>query len=322
MSDVLRALGLAFLSLLHPRMLWLALWPFLLSLCVWGGLAWVFRQEALAALGDLIGTLSLVGWIDGALAGIGIGGFKVFLVPLAYIGLLIPTIVVTAILIIALVAMPAVVAHVGTRQYADVARRADGGGWQGTALSLFNGLWVTAVFAVGWVATMPLWLIAPLALLLPLCWWAWLTARVLRLDSLLAHATAAERNQLITRHGRRYLLLGLCVSLMNFIPPLFVFAPVYSGLAFTHFSLHALRRLRGGSAAPGRSGSTTMRDMGAVEIVPAGAASADASVVLPGVDGRGSGGPGGSDGPDSPDGPGGSHPGEPGQPNNPPRSLT
>lgn len=267
MSDVLRAFARGLISQLHPRMLWLAIWPFLLALLAWGGLAWWFREDLLLALGDFIGELSLVSWVEGALGMIGIGGFKVFLVPVAFLGLLIPAVVLTALLIIALFAMPMVVDHVATRSYPDLARDARAASFGVWWISLFNGLWVSGVFVAGWIATMPFWLIAPLALMLPLFWWAWLTSRILRVDSLLEHASPQERALLIERHGRSYFLLGLMVSLMNFIPPLFFFAPVYSSLVFTHFSLQALRRLRHqdqpAPAAPG----TAVRDMGPVDIV-------------------------------------------------------
>lgn len=264
MSDVVRALLRALLSQLHPRMLWLAIWPFLVALLGWGGLAWWYREDILQALGAFIGQLTLIGWVDSLLLSIGIGGFKVFLVPLTFIGLLVPLIVLTALLIVGLAAMPVVIDHVARRSYPDLARAVGNQAFGNFWLSVLNSVWVTLVFVLGWLATMPLWLIAPLALVLPLLWWAWLATRILRLDSLLEHASAEERATLIARHRRAYLMLGLTVSLMNFVPPLFFFAPVYSGLAFTHFSLHALGKLRAERApVPGND----LRDMGSVEII-------------------------------------------------------
>jgi len=273
MSDVLRAVFKALVSQVHPRMLWLAIWPFLLSLMVWGGLAWWLRDTALTALHGFLNGLTVVGWIDASLGALGMSGFKVFLAPLIYIGLLIPTIIVSALLVIALYAMPAVIRHVAERNYPDVARQPEASGLGTFLASVSNSLWVTLVFIAGWVLTMPLWLIAPLALLLPVLWLTWLTARILRVDSLLEHASAAERDILIARHGRSYYALGLLVTLMNFIPPLFFFAPVFSGLAFTHFSLHALRNLRA-SAPQVNMAAPRMVDMGQVEMV-------DAPTVLP-----------------------------------------
>lgn len=268
MSDVFRAVIKALVSQLHPRMLWLAIWPFLLSLVVWGGLAWWLREEALTALHGFLNGLTVVGWIDASLGTLGMSGFKVFLAPLIFIGLLIPTIIASALLVIALYAMPTVIRHVAERNYADVARKPEGSGLGTFLVSVSNSLWVTLVFIVGWLLTMPFWLIAPLALLLPVLWLTWLTARILRVDSLLEHASPAERDVLIARHGRSYYALGVVVTLMNFIPPLFFFAPVFSGLAFTHFSLHALRNLRASTPQVNMAAPRVV-DMGQVEIIDA-----------------------------------------------------
>jgi len=267
MNDVMRALIRALVSQLHPRMLWLAIWPFFVSLIVWGTLAWWFREPALTWLHGFLNGLTLVGWIDASLAALGMTGFKMFLVPLIYIGLLIPTIIVSALLIIALYAMPVVIGHVAERSYPELATTRDSSRLGMFLASATNSLWVTLVFIFGWLLTMPLWLIAPLALLVPLAWITWLTTRILRVDSLLEHATAEEREILVARHRRSYYVLGTLVSLMNFIPPLFFFAPVFSGLAFTHFSLHALGNLRGRTAYDLPVAAARVVDMGAVEIV-------------------------------------------------------
>lgn len=269
MSDLFRALFKALVSQVHPRMLWLAIWPFLAALFVCGGLAWWFRQEALTALGAVLNDMRLVGWLEAGFNFVGLDGFRVWLVPIVFIGLLIPTIVVAAVLIIALVAMPVILEHVASRDYADLARRRDASSYSLFITSLYNAAWVTVVFVIGWIATMPFWLIAPLALLLPLVWWGWLNARILRLDTLLEHASFAERSELLRRHRRTYLGLGILVSVLNFIPPLFLVAPVFAGLAFTHFNLHALRRLRAENPEP------LVRppiDMGAVQLIETSAA--------------------------------------------------
>ena len=78
-------------------------------------------------------------------------------------------------------------------------------------------------------------------LIVPWLWWGWLTARLMRFDSLVEHADTQERRELIQRHRRSFLLLGLLVSALNYIPPLFLVTPVLSALAFAHYSLALLR---------------------------------------------------------------------------------
>ena len=55
---------------------------------------------------------------------------------------------------------------------------------------------------------------------------------------------ATERRTLFARHGHAFLAIGVTVSLLNFVPPLFFLVPILGGLAFTHYALHALAKLR------------------------------------------------------------------------------
>ena len=240
MNDIFRALGRALVSQFHPRMLWLAIWPFLVAFLFWGVVAWLFRHDALGALYALAADLAWLNWIDAGFAFLGIDGVTRFLVPFIYLALVFAAMILTALLIIATVAMPTVVAHVSQRDYPNLARKR-GGSIAGSGL---NALWVSIVFIVGFVLTIPLWLFAPLALLLPLLWWGWATSRMLRYDALVEHASAQERETLFDRHGKSFFVIGTTVSLLNFVPPLFFLVPILGGLAFTHFGLDALERLR------------------------------------------------------------------------------
>ena len=240
MNDIARALGRALVSQFHPRMLWLAVWPFLVALVVWGVLGLVFRHGAIDWLVTVVGGSALGSGIASAFASFGFDGGLSVLMSIAYFGLVFAAMVLTALLIIATVAMPNVVAFVGARAYPTLVEK-HGGTYLG---SLGNATWVGLVFIVGFVATLPLWLIAPLAILVPLLWWGWATARMFRYDALVAHASGEERAALFARHGKAFFAIGTIVSMLNFVPPLFFLVPILGGLAFTHFGLHALTRLR------------------------------------------------------------------------------
>ena len=240
MNDIARALGRAIVSQLHPRMLWLAVWPFLVALVVWGIVGWVFETRAVDWLAALLAGSFVGPWIDTGFSWFGFARGLEFVAGLVYLGSLFAVMVLTALVIIATVAMPTVVAHVGRRDYPALARK-DGGSYVASAV---NALWVGIVFLVGFVCTIPLWVVAPLALVLPLLWWGWATARMFRYDALVAHASAEERATLFARHGKAFFALGTIVSLLNFVPPLFFLVPILGGLAFTHYALHALERLR------------------------------------------------------------------------------
>ncbi len=245
MDRVVSAFLSACLSQLHPRMLTLLALPFVLALVGWVVAAWWLWEPLTGALSAGLAAwmadpawagwakalrLDLVGaWLSGALGLI----------------VLVPLMVMLGIVVVAVFAMPIVNRYLADHGYGDVVRQ---GGWSlGASLRVAAGGF--AVFALGYLLTLPLWLIPGLGLLVPWFWWSWLTARLLSFDSLVEHASDAEREALLAQHRRAYLGLGLLVSLLNYIPPLFLVTPVLSALAFGHYSLRALRVLRRGEGA-------------------------------------------------------------------------
>ncbi len=244
-------------SLVHPRMLWLAVWPFLLSVCLWMVIGWALKSTVMPVLHDLLFSMTLVRWVEGAVHYFGLDALLMLLVPMLYVTLLLSLAVATALFIIGTLAMPIVIDHVAARHHPQLERRHGGG----AVSSLANASVAVIGFLCGWIITMPLWLFVPLAFLLPWFWWGWLTRRVLSYDSLAIHADAQERAQLSQRYSRSYLLLGLGVAAMNFIPPLFFVAPIIGGLAFTHFSLEALESLRREQAPAVASSGTVIEEI-------------------------------------------------------------
>lgn len=240
MKLIVSSLFRAIVTQFHPRMLWLAVWPFLVALLAWASVGFLFRGRALGGLHDVLFGLALTQWIEGTFKLFGLEGALVVVVPLLYCALLFAGAIVTALLIIGLVAMPSVVNHIAARDYPQLERLHGGS----SLVSLLNALWATALFVVGWLCTMPLWLILPLAVIVPWFWWAWLTARILRYDALAQHATAQERQAFYREHRAGLLVIGLCVAALNFVPPLFFFAPIFGGIAFTHYALRCLEQMR------------------------------------------------------------------------------
>ncbi|MGE0800015.1 MAG: EI24 domain-containing protein [Lautropia sp.] len=241
MGSVVAALGRGIASQLTPRMLALLIVPFLVAIGFWIVSAWLLWDpvtlwfQAVLFQGD--------GWMARGyrwLSQYGLAGLKVWLPNLFALLLLVPIAIASALALIALLAMPMVVRLLGNGPYADVERRG--------SLAIAPNLWNVAKsllqFAVGYLLTLPLWLIPPLALVIPWFWWGWLTARLMRFDSLVEHASVAERRELIHDDRRRYLLLGLATAALNYIPPLFLIAPVLSALVFAHYSLARLREFR------------------------------------------------------------------------------
>ena len=237
MSEITKALIRAFASLLHPRMLFLMLWPVMIALVLWLGLALAFWSEAAAWLQLEFDQSAAIGWAAG------VWPLTLVATHLAWILLallFIPLVLVTAVLIIGVFAMPAMVAHVAGRTYAQLERR-QGGTFAG---SVWNSVAALAWLALLLLLSLPLWFFPLLWPVLPIVLFAYLNQRVFRYDALAEHATGWEMETLIRRHRRELFLLGVVLALVGLIPLLGLFAPVYGGLAFIHYCLARLAQLR------------------------------------------------------------------------------
>ena len=239
-----RASGRAIVSQLHPKMLMALLLPLAVALIAAVVLVLLFWTPLTAWLQESLATLGIVTWADETMAKVGMGSMmvvlKLWLVPLAATLILLPLSGILGLAVAAVVVMPLVLRHIGERDYPDVARR----GGNGFVGGLWNAVWVTTLFIVGWLLTLPLWLFPPFAVLLPIFWWAFAFSRMLRVDALAEHASAAERDILYARHNVGFWGLGGICALINLFPPAWFLLPVLSALMFSHFGMEALRRLR------------------------------------------------------------------------------
>jgi hypothetical protein len=160
------------------------------------------------------------------------------------LALLAPIVILTAVLIAAVFAMPVLVRHVAKSSYPTLELRHGG-----TVIgSVWNGLAAIFLFVLLWIVTLPLWLMGPLAVFLPLVLSAYLNQRLFRYDALSDHADAAEMARIFEHTRGRLFLLGLVTGLIYFIPPINLVAPVFAALAFIHLCLAELERLRSAPA--------------------------------------------------------------------------
>jgi CysZ protein len=234
MNEIARALAFAFGNLLHPRMLWLMLWPVLVALALWGTVVLVFWVELAAWLAGVIHDWLTTGWfaLQWEVKDLALIAAKAMIVIL-----LVPLVQLTALLILSSFGMPAMVEHVASRSYASLERRRGGS----LAGSLWNGLVALAGMSVLFVVSIPLWFFPPLWPVIPVAIVGWVNQRVLRYDALAEHATAAEMRQVFAgRRGTMY-VLGVVLALLAYVPFVGFFAPVLFGLSFIHYLLAALK---------------------------------------------------------------------------------
>ena len=120
-------------------------------------------------------------------------------------------------------------------------------GSDSVAAATWNSIGAAVLFIIGWLVTLPLWLVPGLGLILPFFWMAWLNRRTFAYDSLAAHATNDEWCELRRRQSMPLLALGLIMALLAHVPFMGLLAPSLAALAYVHFCLEALRRLRQGA---------------------------------------------------------------------------
>jgi len=146
----------------------------------------------------------------------------------------------TAILLVAVFALPRLVDLVAARDYPDLGRHGENVFWG----SLANTLAVGAIFVVGSLGTLPLLLIPGVLLVLPLFWSSWLNQRTFRFDALAEHATRSEMRRLVAENRRRFYIAGLGTAALAYVPLVNLLVPAFTALVFVHLGLAALRRQR------------------------------------------------------------------------------
>ena len=231
--SVARSLLYAVANVFHPRMLWLMLWPMLLALALWGGVA-------LVAWGTL--AVRLAAWLRQALdyalawSHFDFGTAALVAANVLLFIAFVPLVYLTALFILSVFGMQKMVDYVASRSYPQLERRRGGGiagtGWNG--LVAFAGMLGLAILSI------PLWLLPPLWPIIPLVILGWVNQRLLRYDALAEHADAEEMRRLFRRRRGGLYLLGLLLALAAYIPVVGFFAPVLFGLAFIHYLLAAL----------------------------------------------------------------------------------
>lgn len=238
MRDILRASGRAMRSLGRRGVLIHLLWPSFASLLLWVVLAiflWAPLVDGVAAWAQQ--------WpfVGGLLASSEIGAAVVLLFIKVTLGLtLLPLMYVTAVLLLAVFALPMMLEQVALRDYADLDRRMGGSNLG----SLWNAAIAGLVFLVGMVVSVPFWLIPGAGLVASVLLTGWLNQRAFGYDALMFHADRAEIVRLQRSLRAPMLLLGGGCALLAYVPVINLVAPAFCALAFVHFMLESLRRER------------------------------------------------------------------------------
>ena len=268
MSLLITSFYRALLSQLHPRMLLLTVLPFIAAVALWGAALYFGLQPMIDQLYSWFSDYGLFHTAGDMLDSIGLNSLRAILVPLIAMWLLLPFMIVSAMVLVGSLAMPAIARHVGLRHYPQLAPRHGG--------SFLGSLWVSlssfVVFIIAWLVTLPLNLVPLFALVVQPLLWGWLAYRVMTYDALADYADRDEREHIVQHHRWPLLLIGIATGSLGAAPGLLwlggamsvIFFPmlaaaaiwmyllifVFSGLWFQHYCLEALARLRTVPVAP------------------------------------------------------------------------
>ncbi|PIT81172.1 EI24 domain-containing protein [Limnohabitans sp. 15K] len=247
---------------LYPRVIGLSVLPLVLIVALSWLLGYLYWDTAVTFVRAWLDASSWLALVWGWLEGVGLANLKTVVAPLLVIFSFTPLVVVASLLAVSFLMTPALTRMVAERRFAGLQRKHGG--------SLVSSLWWTffsLVLALGaLVLTLPMWLVPPLALLLPAFIWGWLTYRVMAFDVLAEFASTEERETLMSRHRMSFLAMGVITGLMGAAPSLVwasgalfaaafvILVPVaiwiytlvfaFSSLWFAHFALAALHALR------------------------------------------------------------------------------
>jgi uncharacterized protein involved in cysteine biosynthesis len=238
MMPVFTSFARALHDLMQPRILAILLLPMVGSIVLWSVLAWFYWDAWIEWLRMALDATAAGRWLVTRGASWLVTSFSALFV----VGVLLPAVLVTAIVITEVIAMPVIVSVVA-RAYPGLVRHGGGTVLRSTA----NTIVAVTAFALLWIVTLPLWFTGIGALVLPALISAYLNQRLFRYDALSEHASREEYRNIITRVRGRLYALGLLLALLYYVPFVNLIAPVVSGLAFTHFCLAELARLRQGS---------------------------------------------------------------------------
>lgn len=235
MADVMLALSRTFANLRQGKIWLYVLIPACFSLfltagfAIWGLGVLVEQMMTYPPMTFLI-SWGLI-WLAYALAYLG-GWMAIFAA--AYL---------TASLLAAILILPLMLKHLAKTEYRDVAAM----GADSFTAATVNSLWASVLFIVGWLVTLPLWLIPGLSLILPMLLMAWLNRRTFAYDALSMHASDDEWKQFSTQHKHPLFMLGLTMALLAHIPFVGLLVPALTALSFVHYGLETLRRTRNGA---------------------------------------------------------------------------
>lgn len=235
MSFVISALASAFRDLVRFKIAWIIVWPILTATVFWLAIGIIFKDQFYDLIALLLTTIGIGEWLQS----LEYDWIASTLIGLIDILVFIPLVIVTTLIITAIFVMPALIKLVAGRFYPDLKRE-----YGGTITGIIvNTTIASAIFILIWLITLPLWAVG-IGFVVPFAAAAFMNQQLFRYDALSEHATKEEINTICTENRYSLWGLGLLTGLIQFVPFINFLAPIFTALAFIHFGLEHLKRLR------------------------------------------------------------------------------
>lgn len=263
MTRILESFWRALVDSFRPRIIALSLLPLGLIIAASLLLGYLYWDSATAAMATWMEGSSIWSWFDARLVELGFANATAFFAQLLVVMLVTPLLIVLSLLLVSLFMTPMMAKDVAGRRFPGLERRGGNQFFQSLGWSLLS----TAMACMALLATLVLWLIPPLALVLPPLIWGWLAYRILSFDALAQHASPAERRQIMARHRWPLLLIGVLCGFLSAAPSvlwasglifavafvvliplavwLFTWVFALTSLWYAHYCLEALAAQRG-----------------------------------------------------------------------------
>lgn len=235
MVQILKAFSRAFNDLFQFKVLWIVIWPVLAASMLWLTLGIIFWNTFSDWITEGLLLIGMQNWLES----INTEWIATFFQVSLYFILFLLLVVVTTLIITAIFSMPALIRLVASRYYPELKYK-HGGNMAG---NLINAMIALVVFIIIWIITIPLWIIG-IGVVVPFIAAAYLNQQLFRYDALSEHANRQELKILLKTDRKLLWSLGLLTGSLQLIPIVNLFAPVLAALAFIHFELSRLARIR------------------------------------------------------------------------------
>lgn len=228
MNMMLRAFGHAVFDCFRPKIIGITLLPLGLMLVLALLLGYFLGSPAVSAVSEWLD--SSAGWtlVGNGLAQIGIPNATAIVAPLLVFLVSSSLAALLALILVAILVTPLMVEQVKTRRFHQLQALGKDSLIRSIAWSFVS----TCIALAALLVTLPLWLIFPLAFVIPPLIWGWLAYRMFSFDALAKYASAAERKKLLAQNRWPLMVMGIICGYLGAAPSIIWASGVVFAFAF------------------------------------------------------------------------------------------